>query len=134
MGSGMEKTNERQAELLHKDLSYKVVGCAQKVHRVLGPGFPESIYQRALCHELLLCKIPFDSQKETDVYYEGLLCGQFRMDVLVEGKVILELKAVDAMTDDHVSQAISYLKATGLRLAILMNFGKSRLQTKRVVI
>ena len=121
-------------ELLHKELSYKIVGCAQRVHRELGPGFPEAIYHKALSHELAQARLPFQNEKEADVFYQGTLCGQFRLDLLVTESVILELKAVSALSDEHLAQAISYLKATGLRLAILINFGRKSLETKRVVL
>jgi len=121
-------------EVYHRKLSFDVVGCAQRVHATLGPGFPESVYQRALCHELVQSKIPFESEKRAEVWYEGALCGEFRMDIVVDGKIVLELKALGALADDHLAQALSYLKATGLRLAILMNFGTRSLETKRVVL
>ncbi|HUT01705.1 MAG TPA: GxxExxY protein [Phycisphaerae bacterium] len=118
----------------HRKLSFQVVGCAQKVHRTLGPGFPESVYQTALCHELATSQIPFDGEKTVEVFYDRVLCGRFRMDVVVDQKIVLELKALDKLTDDHVAQALSYLKATDLRLAILINFGTRSLETKRVVL
>ena len=118
----------------HRKLSFEVVGCAQKVHRELGPGFPESVYQRALSHELAKAKIPFESERSTEVFYDRVLCGQFRMDMVVGEAIILELKALERLTDEHVAQALSYLKATGLRLAILVNFGTKSLETKRVVL
>ncbi len=121
-------------EIRHKDLSYRIVGCAQKVHRNLGPGFPEAVYQRALCHELAKAKIPFQCEKPVEVFYDGVLCGQFRIDILADEKVILELKAIDALNGEHIAQALSYLKATGLDLAILLNFGRKSLETKRLVI
>jgi len=111
-----------------------VIGCAQKVHRVLGPGFPEGVYHKALCHELIKAKIPFESEKVVEVFYDGFLCGEFRMDIVVEEKIVLELKAVDRLTDEHIAQALSYLKATGIKLAILMNFGRKSLESQRVVL
>ncbi len=122
------------SNIVHKKLSFDVVGCAQRVHSALGPGFPEGVYHKALCHELVKCKIPFESEAHAEVFYDGLLCGEFRMDMVVDQKIVLELKALDSLTDAHVSQAISYLKATGLKLAILLNFGTERLETKRVVL
>ncbi|MBL7133511.1 MAG: GxxExxY protein [Phycisphaerae bacterium] len=121
-------------EIVHKELSFDVVGCAQRVHSALGPGFPEGVYHKALCHELMKCKIPFESEARAEVFYDSVLCGEFRTDIIVDGKIVLELKALDNLTDAHVSQAISYLKATGLNLAILLNFGTERLETKRVVL
>ena len=123
-----------EAELLHKELSYRIVGCAQRVHRELGPGFPEAVYHKALAHELVQAKIPFDIEKDIEVPYQGVICGQFRLDLLVDNCIVLELKALSALSDDHLAQAISYLKATGLRLAILINFGRKSLETRRVVL
>ena len=120
--------------VLHKELSYRVVGCAQGVHRELGPGFPEGVYHKALSHEMAQAKIPFETEKAVDVFYDGVLCGEFRIDLLVDEKIVLELKALTALSDEHLAQAISYLKATGLRLAILINFGRKSLETRRVVL
>ncbi len=78
--------------------------------------------------------IPCESEKDVEAFYRGILCGQFRVDLLVDGSIVLELKALSALNDDHLAQAISYLKATGLRLAILINFGCKALETRRVVL
>jgi len=121
-------------KLYHRELSFNVVGCAQKVHAALGPGSPESVYHRALAHELAKAKIPFENQKHLEVRYDSVPCGEFKLDMLVDGAIVLELKALDRLTDLCVAQAISYLKATGLRLAILLNFGTESLETKRVVL
>ena len=120
--------------VVHRELSYRIVGCAQTVHRALGPGFPEGVYHRALCHELVRAGIPFETEKIVEVFYQRVLCGQFKPDLLVEEKVIVELKALQELNGDHLAQAIAYLKATNLNLAILINFGRSSLQTKRVVL
>ena len=117
-----------------RKLSYDVVGCAQRVHSALGPGFPEEVYHRALCHELVKAKIPFESEKTVEVTYDGIVCGKFRMDIVIENKIILELKAIECLSDVHLAQALSYLKATGFKLAILFNFGQKSLETQRVVL
>ncbi|HUT56681.1 MAG TPA: GxxExxY protein [Phycisphaerae bacterium] len=121
-------------KLLHRKLSFDVVGCAQRVHSELGPGFPESVYHRALCVELAAARIPFETEKSVQVFYRKALCGEFRCDIVVDGCVVLELKAIDRLSDEHIAQALSYLKATGLRLAILINFGTGSLETRRVVL
>ena len=121
-------------QVFHKELSFQVVGCAQKVHRTLGSGFPEGVYHKALCYELINEKIPFEGEKAIEVFYDGKICGEFRADLVVDDKIILELKALDELNGNHVAQAISYLKATGLKLAILINFGTESLETKRVVL
>jgi len=121
-------------EVLFRKLSFDVVGCAQRVHAVLGPGFPERVYQKALCHELCKARIPFQGEQLVQVFYDGVLCGDFRMDLVVADSIVLELKALDRLTDEHVAQALSYLKATGLRLAMLLNFGTRSLEVRRVVL
>jgi len=118
----------------HRELSFRIIGCAQKVHRALGPGFPEGVYHRALTYELIDAGLPFESEKLTEVLYENKLCGEFRMDFVVDNRVILELKALERLSDVHISQAVSYLKATGLHLALLVNFGVQSLEVKRVVL
>jgi GxxExxY protein len=121
-------------EVYFRELSFEIVGCAQRVHAALGPGFPESVYQRALCVELMQTKIPFQSEEKCEVFYRDCLCGEFRCDIVVKDSVVLELKALERLTDDHLAQALSYLKATGKKLAILINFGKASLQVQRVVL
>jgi len=112
-------------------LTYAIIGAAQKVHRPLGAGFLESTYARALTKELMDQKIPFVSQPEYEVHYENVLCGTYRPDVVVQNKVILELKAVSALGKEHIAQAISYLKASGLPVALLINFGAPSLEFHR---
>ena len=124
----------KEDRVIYRELSYRVVGCGQKVHRALGPGFPESVYHKAMCYELIDAKIPFDSERAVDVRYLDKPCGQFRIDLLVNEQIILELKAMDRLNDTHLAQALSYLKASGLKLAILMNFGTASLETRRVVL
>jgi len=121
------------AEIIHKELSYAVVGAAQEVHRLLGPGFLEAVYEEAMAHELRLKFIPFERQKLLRVNYKGLIIGEYRADFVVEEKIILELKAVTGLTKIHESQAIHYLATTGLRMAILINFGGESLQIKRII-
>jgi GxxExxY protein len=122
------------AEYKHVDLTSKIIRCVFKVHSKLGPGFPEKVYKNALCRELAIANIPFATEKRYEVLYEGVLCGEFFLDILVDEKVIVELKALDGLCDEHLSQCLSYLKATGLELVLLVNFGTSRAQVKRVVI
>ena len=117
------------------------VGAAMEVHRILGPGFLEAVYQAALAHELTLRGIRFEEHKRLPVYYKGVLVGDYEADFAVEDKIIpstssgrrLELKGVSALHPKHRAQAHNYLAATGLRLAILLNFGADSLQHKRVV-
>lgn len=85
-------------EILFKELSYDVVGAAMEVHRILGPGFLEAVYQAALEHELALRNIPFEAQKRLAVTYKGRLVGEYVADIVVDGQIILELKAISALT------------------------------------
>jgi len=119
--------------ILYKELAYKIVGAVQKVHRVLGPGFLESVYEDALAHELTLRRIPFETQIPLPIVYKGVELGIYRPDVVVDKSIILEIKASSALVDAHAAQAIHYLTATGLHLAILLNFGKQSLEMKRIV-
>ena len=120
------------AEILYKELSYAVVGAAMEVHQHLGASFLEKVYQKALAHELTLRKIPFEQYKPLPVTYKGLLVGEYEADFMVDGKIILEIKAVSSLHPTHEAQALHYLAATGYRLALLLNFGKESLQQKRV--
>ena len=120
-------------EILHKDLSFQIVGAAMEVHRTLGPGFLEAVYEGALAHELGLRGIGFERQKRLPVRYKGQLVGDYVADFVVEDQIVLELKAVSRFNPTHEAQAHNYLAATGLRLAILLNFGAPSLQQQRVV-
>lgn len=120
-------------EVVYKELSYAVVGAAMEVHRILGPGFLEAVYQAALAHELTLRGIRFEQFKRLPVTYKGVSVGDYEADFVVEDKIILEIKAVSTWHPKHEAQAINYLTATGLHLAILLNFGADSLQHKRIV-
>ncbi len=120
-------------KILFKELSYKIIGAAMEVHRTLGPGFLEAVYEAALAHELTLQAIPFERQEGLPVTYKGQPVGHYVADFVINGKVIVELKAVSMLTKAHEAQAHNYLAATGLRLAILINFGADSLQQKRIV-
>ncbi len=120
-------------EILFKELSFAVFGAALEVHRLLGSGFLEAVYQKALAYELTLRNIPFEEQVRLSVTYKGLLIGDYIADFVIDGKIILELKAVTAITDAHKAQAINYLAATGYELAIILNFGESSLKQQRIV-
>ena len=121
------------AELLFKELSFALVGAAIEVHRLLGSGFLEAVYQKALAHEFTLRGIPFQEQVHLPVTYKGLVVGGYIADFVIENKIILELKAVSSIDDAHKAQAINYLAATGYELAIILNFGESKLHQERIV-
>ncbi len=116
-------------------LAAAVIGAAIEVHKHLRAGLPEGVYQNALCHELELLGIPFVAQAEVPVVYKGRPVGKGYVDILVAGKLVVELKAVDQLSDTHRSQVIAYLASLNLRLGLLINFNVFRLKqgVKRVV-
>lgn len=122
-----------EKKIIYAELSYRVMEAVFEVHNTLGPGYLEELYEEALTYELELRNIPFERQKTVVVSYKGRAIGQHRLDLLVDGKIILELKAAAALTDVFKQQTLSYLKATDLKLGILINFGGSRVEYVRVV-
>lgn len=120
-------------EYPESELTGKIIGCAMEVHRILGNGFQEVIYQRALAIEMANNNISFSREHEMDILYKGERIGQRRVDFFVEGKVMVELKAVIQLEDVHLAQAINYLEAYGLDIGLLINFGSTSLQFKRVM-
>ena len=119
--------------IVYKDLSYRVMEAVFEVHNELGPGFLESLYEEALALELTARGIPFARQQVVTVCYKGRPIGSHRLDLVVDDRILLELKAVSALTDAFKAQTLSYLKATGLKLGILINFGTSRVEYVRIV-
>ena len=123
------------ADLIYKDEVYQIVGCCYEVHRNLGCGFLEAVYQEALTMEFKTTGIPFQKEKVLDISYKGqLLEKKYVADFICFDKIILELKAMDTLADNHISQVLNYLKATNLRLGLLINFGQSSLVYKRIVL
>ena len=118
-------------KILYKDLSYKIVGLAMEVHSKLGYGFLEKVYENAMMVLLRREGIHAKQQAPITVYFDGEVVGDYYADILVEDNIILELKAIERITDAHRAQTLNYLKATGLHLAILLNFGKERLKYER---
>ena len=114
-------------------LSGKILEAAVTVHKSLGPGFLESIYQRAMEVALRNRDILFENQKEIRIVFENELVGLHRLDLVVSNEIVVELKAVKAFEDIHYAQLKSYLKATGLKVGLLLNFNASTLAVKRVV-
>lgn len=113
----MTKTTERQEELVKL-----FIDAAIEVHRELGPGYDESIYENALVVEMELRNIPFERQKVIEVVYKGVRVGEGRLDLFLGGEVVVELKAVEQLNQKHMAQVISYLKATKKPLGLLLNF------------
>jgi GxxExxY protein len=114
-----------------QELTEKIIGCAMKVHTALGPGFLESVYQKALAHELRKAGLQVDAERPIMVQYDGVQVGNFTADALVEGRVMLELKAGQALAPANEVQLVNYLTATGIEIGLLLNFGAERLEFKR---
>lgn len=111
----------------------RIIGCAYRVSNQLGSGFLEKVYENALALELRNNGLRVDQQHGIQVRYEGAVVGEFVTDLLVEGRVIVELKAVKVLDEVHMAQCLNYLKATGLTVCLLINFGRPKVQIKRVV-
>jgi GxxExxY protein len=120
--------------IVHKELSYKIVGCAMEVHSKLGPGFLEKVYENSLM--LLFRKegIAAKQQAPVKVCFEGELVGEYRADILIDEKIILELKMVEKIVDVHRAQMLHYLRATGIKLGMILNFGSKNFQYERLVL
>jgi GxxExxY protein len=116
-------------------LTYKIIGAAIEVHKILGPGYLESVYEDALCYELEALDIRFQRQVDLDVKYKNVVFKRkFKADLLVEGKVLVENKAITTLTASDEAQLFNYLKTTGLRVGLLFNFGSSKLQKIRRIV
>jgi len=123
-------------ELKHKDVTEKIIGAAFEVHKFLGNGFQEVIYQRALAWELSQAGLSFAREIEQEIFYKELQepIGTRRADFIVEGKVLVELKAIIELDDVHLAQVLNYLKAYRLEVALLINFGSKSLTFKRMIL
>ena len=119
--------------VIHKDLSYTIMAAVFEVHNILGPGFLEKVYERALLQELKLQGMNVAVQKELKVRYKDIVVGTYIADLIVDGEVLLEQKAVASLSNLHQAQVLHYLKATGLKLGLLVNFGQERVEYKRLV-
>lgn len=117
-----EEGEKRERKGRLDQLAREVIGAAIEVHRTLGPGFLESVYEESLCLELILRGFDIERQVPVGVHYKGQRVGEARLDLLVEKRLVLELKAVDGLAPVHLAQLLSYLKATDLQLGLLINF------------
>jgi GxxExxY protein len=117
-----------------KELSEAVIGSAFEVSHVLGAGFLEKVYERALIRELVLRGFNAEAQVCFPVRYKGKCIGEYLADVVVEGKLIVELKCVDRFASEHLAQCINYLKASGLHTALLINFQRPKVEFKRILL
>ena len=112
-------------------LTEKVIGCAIRIHKVLGPGFLENIYHQALAHELNKAHIQFVSEAPLSVMYDGIILGAYVADFLIDNRVVVELKAVEVLTKNHEIQLVNYLAAIRFDIGLLINFGSQKIQVKR---
>ena len=117
--------------MVDEDLTGKVIGCAMDVHRELGPGYLEKVYENALAFAIQSCGLSVDQQVAIPAHFRGVVVGDFVADLIVEGRLIVELKAVSGLLPVHESQLVSYLKSTGIDVGLLINFGAQSLQFKR---
>jgi GxxExxY protein len=116
----------------YEDITHKIIGCAMTVHNVLGSGFQEVIYQRALSIEMRKQGVTFGRETEMAIFYDEIEIGMRRVDFFVEEKIMVELKAVAAIDDSHLAQIMNYLEAYNLPVGLLINFGSRSLTFKRV--
>jgi len=119
--------------IIYRDLSYQIMGGIFEVHKELGPGFLESVYEKALIEEFTKKAMKVETQRVINVIYKGKKIGVHRLDLVVEGKVVVELKTVERFSTYHTAQLLSYLKAGGYKLGILVNFSKAKVEYRRVV-
>ena len=113
-------------------ISDRIIGAAFEVANVLGTGFLEKVYENALVHELKKRRLLVEQQKKITIYYDGVVVGDYCSDLMVEGLIIVELKAVSRIENIHLAQCMNYLKATGSKLGLILNFGNPRVEIKRV--
>lgn len=115
------------------DLTHKIINAAMEVSNTIGAGFTENVYDKAMQIELDLRGIHFSSQKEFNVFYKTKEVGHFIPDLFVDNRLIVELKATESIANEHLAQVLNYLKASGNKLGLILNFGKPKLQIKRVI-
>ena len=119
--------------LVEEELSEKVIGCCIRVHRELGPGFLEKVYEEATAHELAASRLNYAQQHLLRIHFRGIVVGEHRLDLFVENRLVLELKAARSIEDVHLATTLSYLKASGAQIGLVVNFATARLQVRRVV-
>lgn len=129
----MTRMATNHTNIIYRDLSYQIMGAIFEVHKELGPGFLETVYEKALLLEFTSRGIKVDMEKVFDLTYKGKKIGNHRLDLIVEDKVVVELKTVERFAPHHTAQLLSYLKASGYKLGILVNFSKAKVEYRRVV-
>jgi GxxExxY protein len=128
------RMNTNNKDIVYKDLSYKVVGLGMEVHSKLGSGFLEKVYENALMVLLAKNEIPAQQRAPVRVYFDGKVVGEYYADILVDDKIILELKTLDKIADVHRAQVLNYLRATGKKLGMIFNFGRNGFEYDRFVV
>ncbi|MBL7930450.1 MAG: GxxExxY protein [Bacteroidia bacterium] len=123
------------SDLLYKDLSYKVIGLCMEVHTILGRGLSEVVYKDALEYEFKKAEIFFSREKQYKVQYKDIVLDHYYCaDFVIDDYIVLEIKAISSIADNHVKQTLNYLAISGLRLGLLVNFGEDRLSHRRVIL
>ena len=128
----MKRSPEERRALLNR-ITERIIGCAYAVSNALGCGFLEKVYENALVHELPEAGLHVSQQHPVSIQYNGVSVGEYIADILVDERVVVETKAVKALGDVHVAQCMNYLKATGLKVCLLLNFGAPKVDTRRIV-
>ncbi len=123
-----------EMKLEHEELTDRIIAAAIEVHKTLGPGFLESVYENALSIEFESCDIPYEKQWEIPIFYKKEEIGKHRLDMFVFNKFVVELKAIKEVTNEHFAVVRSYLKATGQKHGLILNFSKPTLEIKRVIL
>ncbi len=114
------------------EITQKIIGCAFEVSNTLGIGFVEKVYENALAHAIRRVNMQVRQQYPIKVHYDNIVVGEFLADLLVEERVLVELKAVSMLSQEHTAQALNYLRATGLEICLLINFGRTKIEIKRL--
>jgi GxxExxY protein len=133
VGNVADTADRAESKLIHEETTREIIGAAMEVHRTLGVGFLEKVYENSLVFELRARGIAAEPQKPISVSYKGRAVGEYFADIVAADRVILELKSVATLTEAHEAQMLNYLRATGLRVGLLLNFGAPRLEWKRLV-
>lgn len=120
-------------EYKYSDITEKIIGCAMRIHQRMRNGYQELIYHRCLIIELKKAGLSFSSEMELPIYYEGIYVGKRRVDFLIDGKIVVEIKALSELTDAHLAQALNYLETMELEIGLLLNFGSKSLEIKRLI-
>jgi len=125
--------NKNTEETESGSITQAIIGCAYKVANTLGSGFLEKVYENALFYEIQKAGLSVQQQYPLKVRYEGIVVGDYVADLLVDHKVLVELKAIDSLDSIHLAQCLNYLKATGIKICLLINFGRPRIEIRRIV-